>query len=469
MQKSVLSEVILSLSDKEIRELNKWLNSPAHNHREDAVDLFDFLIKSKNLPEKEVIWKAIFPKEPFDDAFLRQVMYFLLKAIEDYLVFKEYKKEPVRPVLSLASIYRRRHLDKPYRQALETAKRKLTETPFRNSEYHFDKFNVEQEQYFYSAAAKSVGDMNLQLVSNELDMAFVANKLRIACRMLSHQAIDKKATYDIGLLEPMLKMVEEKSMLDEVGVAVYYYGYRAITDRNEPAHFENLTRILNEHSASFPKPELRELYLLSINYCVSRINIGQEIFFSKAFDLYRKGFDLEVLVDEQDIVSKFIFTNTVYSAIKTKNYEWAESFIEKFSSRLEDKHRHSTVQFNLSRLYYERNDYDKAQILLREFEYDDMLMNVVAKIMLLKIYYKTGEYDALESLIEAVRSYLQRKEVMSQSYKNVFKNIIMLMKKLLHLNTYSKPQVEKFRKAVMETNPIQEQEREWFLQQINGK
>jgi tetratricopeptide (TPR) repeat protein len=287
--------------------------------------------------------------------------------------------------------------------------------------------------------------------------------------MLSHQAIDKKATYDIGLLEPMLKMVEEKSMLDEVGVAVYYYGYRAITDRNEPAHFENLTRILNEHSASFPKPELRELYLLSINYCVSRINIGQEIFFSKAFDLYRKGFDLEVLVDEQDIVSKFIFTNTVYSAIKTKNYEWAESFIEKFSSRLEDKHRHSTVQFNLSRLYYERNDYDKAQILLREFEYDDMLMNVVAKIMLLKIYYKTGEYDALESLIEAVRSYLQRKEAMSQSHKNVFKNIILLMKKLLHLNTYSKPQVEKFRKAVMETNPIQEQEREWFLQQINGK
>jgi hypothetical protein len=40
------------------------------------------------------------------------------------------------------------------------------------------------------------------------------------------------------------------------------------------------------------------------------------------------------------------------------------------------------------------------------------------------------------------------------------------MKKLLHLNPYSKTQVEKFRVAVKETNPIQEQERLWFLQQI---
>lgn len=469
MQKSVLYEVIQSLNDKEIRELNKWLKSPAHNHREDAVELFEYLVKNNSVTDKETIWKGIFPKEPFDDAFLRQVMYFLLKSIEDYLVFKEYKKEDVKPVLSLISIYRRRHLDKPFRQAVETGKRKLADSPLRNSEYHFDKFNLEQEQYFYAATYKATSDLNLQEVSDELDMAFVANKLRIACRMISHQALNKKASYKIGMLEPILDMVANSNMLNEVSVAVYYYGYKASTDRSEPSHFENLWRLLRENGALFPKAELRELYVLSINYCVGRINVGQEVYFQKAFDIYKKGFELETLVDEKDTVSKIIFTNSVYSAIKTKNFAWAEEFITKFSNRLEDKHRHSTVQFNLSRLYYEKGDYDKAQTLLREFEYDDMILNVVAKNMLLKIYYKTGEYDALESLIEAMRSFLQRKEVLSQTHKNVFKNIIMLMKKLLHLNPYSASQVEKFRKAVMETNPIQEQEREWFLQQISGR
>ncbi len=466
MQKSVLFEVIQSLNDKEIRELNKWLNSPAHNHREDAVSLFEYLAKNKNVVEKESIWKAIFPKQPFDDAFLRQVMYFLLRAIEDYFVFKEAKKEDVKPLLSLASVYRRRHLDKPFRQAAETARRKLADSPLRNSEYHFDKFNLEQEQYFFSVSARSTSDLNLQEVSDELDIAFVANKLRIACRMLSHQALNKTANYQIGLLEPMLAMIEQGRMMQEVGVAVYYYGYKASTDRNEPSHFENLWQLLRENGPAFPKAELRELYLLSINYCVSRINVGQETFFQKAFDIYKKGFEEEILVDEQNNVSKIIFTNSVYSAIKTKNFGWAEDFIAKFSIRLEDKHRHSTVQFNLSRLYYEKGDYDRAQTLLREFDYDDMILNMVAKTMLLKIYYKTGEFDAMESLLEAMRSFLQRKEVLGLSYKNVFKNIIMLMKKLLHLNPYSPAQVEKFRKAVQETSPIQEQEREWFLQQI---
>ena len=86
--------------------------------------------------------------------------------------------------------------------------------------------------------------------------------------------------------------------------------------------------------------------------------------------------------------------------------------------------------------------------------------------MLLKIYYILGEYDALESLIEAMRSFVQRKEALSTAHKALVKNIIQLMKKLLHLNPYSKTQVEKFRAAVKEANPIQEQERMWFLQQI---
>ena len=48
MQKSVLTEIVRALDKKEIRELNKWLQSPAHNQRQDVVRLFEFLLK--NLP-----------------------------------------------------------------------------------------------------------------------------------------------------------------------------------------------------------------------------------------------------------------------------------------------------------------------------------------------------------------------------------------------------------------------------------
>ena len=63
MQKSVLTEIVRALEKKEIRELNKWLQSPAHNQRQDVIKLFDFLVK--NLPngdegaEKAKAWKAV--------------------------------------------------------------------------------------------------------------------------------------------------------------------------------------------------------------------------------------------------------------------------------------------------------------------------------------------------------------------------------------------------------------------------
>ncbi|TNE59860.1 MAG: hypothetical protein EP344_08245, partial [Bacteroidetes bacterium] len=130
MQKSVLAEIVRSLSRKEIRDVQKWLQSPAHNQREDVIRLFDFLIKrlsanKDDAVEKRRAWKAVFPGEPFDDARIRQVMYFLLKSIEEYLVFEDNGRDQVRYRESLAKIYRLRKLDKAYRQAYRQGRDQL--------------------------------------------------------------------------------------------------------------------------------------------------------------------------------------------------------------------------------------------------------------------------------------------------------------------------------------------------------
>ncbi len=61
-------------------------------------------------------------------------------------------------------------------------------------------------------------------------------------------------------------------------------------------------------------------------------------------------------------------------------------------------------------------------------------------------------------------TYLQRKEALDPARKTAYKNMISLMKKLLHLNIFSKAQREKFRETVVKTSPLAE--REWLLKQI---
>lgn len=471
MQKSVLVEIVRSLNRKETREIHKWLQSPAHNLRDDVVQLFEYLNKVVHTDEaalaKETVWKALFVSEAFDDARIRQTMYFLLQTLEEYLAFTELSKDKVHIQTVLLKVYRNRQLERPFRLMMEAARKRQQTSMYRNVAFLNEQHVLEQEMYYHLVNQKWSMGLNLQETANALDQAYIADKLRISCRMLAHQSLYKKVEYDMGFLTSTLQYVEQNNLLREPAIAVYYYGYKTLTERENQQYFDELEKLILEKGSLFPVNELREIYLLAINYCVGRFNMsGDIIYASRAFTLFKKGFEDNVLL-ENGLISRFTFGNVIAFGLRLKEFAWVENFIEKFQHNIEEKFRRSAVHFNQSRLFFEKGDYDKAQRLLMQFEYDDMVLNIIAKTMLLKIYYEQGELDAFESLLESMRIYLQRKEALDSHRKAAYKNLVSIMKKLLHTNPYSKTQMEKLRKSVDETNPLME--REWLLAQISKK
>jgi len=467
MQKSVLTEIMLSLSKKEVRDLNKWLQSPSHNQREDVVILFDYLIRNverhETAYEKSLAWKAIFSNQPYDDAFMRQVMHFLLKAVEEYLVFTDFTNDRVQYQISLTRIYRKRKLEKSYKLAHRMGSDSLENQPLRNDWYLLSNFFLAQEEYENKMSITQNAPVNLQETADALEKWFIEERLRVSKDMLAHHRIYQKITYDHGLLEETLAYVEKKELLSEPSIAIYYFTYKALTNPSEESYFDKLEHLIHNEMGRFQHSEIRTLYLAALNYCVSKINQGRQDFASRAFVLYRKGLETHILL-ENDTVSRYTFGNAVGAALRNNEFDWAEKFIRDFQHHLDEKERNSIVNFNLSRVYFEQGDYDKAQDVLTRFEYDDMLFNIIAKTMLLKIYHEKEEFDAFESLLESMRTYLQRKEALDPARKTAYKNMISLMKKLLHLNIFSKTQKEKFKETVLKTNPLAE--REWLLKQI---
>lgn len=469
MQKSVLTEIIRSLEKKEIRELNKWLQSPAHNQRQDVVKLFDFLVK--NLPngdegtEKQRAWKAVFASQPYDDAYMRQVMYFLLKAIEEYLVFVNIENDRVLYQLSLSRIYRERKLEKAYRQAYRIGRESLEKQPLRDNYYLRNKFLFEQDYGQLTYVAQNVS-ANLQETADALEKWFLAEKLHISYAMLAHRSVYKTANYYDGMLDEVLEHCQKENLLEESAISVYYYAYKTFTNPSEESYFERLEYLIHNEREKFQHSEVRTLYLAALNYCVPKINQGRQDYYRKAFELYKKGVETGILMENGEL-SRYTFLNTVSSALKVLEYDWAETFIHQFQHYLEEKHRHGAVNFSLSRLFFEKGDYRKAQHFLTQFEYDDMLQNIVAKTMLLKIYFEGDDFDAFESLLESLRTYLQRKADLDATRKASYKNMISLMKKLLQLNIFSKSQKDSFRELVLSTNPLAE--RDWLLKQLERR
>ncbi len=471
MQKSVLLEIISSLDRKEVRDLNKWLQSPAHNQREDVVLLFDYLLKAvqdgQSNIEKEHAWKVVFPGEPFDDARMRQVMHFLLKALEEYLIYADHARDPVQYHINLARIYRQRKLDKAYRQAHRMGANHLESQPLRNGYYLMHRFHLEEEEYYYRMGISQNAAVNLQETADALENWFSAEKLRISNSMLAHHTVFQKASYDQGLLKQILQYATERNLLKEPAVRAYYYAYMAITHPSEEHYFDQFEDLIHDQCERlFSASEVLNLYRAALNYCAAKVNQGNLDYCRRALQFYRKGLDTGILIENNQI-TRYTFGNAVAFAIKIGEFNWAQQFVENYQHLLEEKHRESIVNFNLSRLFFEKGDYDQAQRLLTHFEYDDMLLNIIAKSMLLKIYYEIGELDAFESLLESMRIYLQRKEALDPTRKSAYKNMISLMKKLLNLNPYSKTQTERLQGLVLSTQPLME--RDWLLRQLEPR
>lgn len=456
------------LDKKEVKELRKWVNSPAHNQRQDVVGLFEYLMAGQHLfsekhLEKERAFQAIYPNKTYSDAEMRQVMHFLLRAVENFLVYNELLKDEVRTQTMLAKVYRKRQLPKQFQKAIETGREIQQQQPYRNHQYFENEYFLQFEQYTYLSGLGRNTPLNLQEVSDANDMAYLANKLQLSCIMLSHQAVFK-TTYQFKVLDELLSFLESNPVLLETSaIAIYYYQFKAMKNPAEESHYRHLKKEIFENGHLFPKEEMRVIYLLTINYCIGRINADKSDFLKESFDLYKQGLEENIFI-ENGVLSRFTFRNIVTAGLNLKEFDWVENFIHGYSSHLDDKYKESFIHFNQARLFFEKKSYDKAMKLFAQSDYDDFLMTLNARTMLLKMYYELDEFNALDSLLGSMNTYLQRKKVMGY-HKDNYKNIIQYSKKLLKLTHYDKAQIQKLKQEIEAANPLTE--RKWLLEQID--
>lgn len=467
MKKSRLVNIFRTLTKKEIRDLRKWLHSPAHNQREDTVRLFEYLVREGNLQNEEMLDKStIFPyvlpaEQGYDDAKMRQVMFFLLRSTEDFLVYEEFKSQSTEQNLLLTRALGKRKINSYFPKAVKNSLETLHKKKLRDKDFYRYNYEIKYENYEYQSKINRLGNFNLQEISDSFDIYYISLKLKQSCIMASHQKVFK-TEYDIGLLEEILNYVQSQKLYEVPAIGMYYFGYKSIVGSDGDASFRSLKQILQENEVSFLKTELGEIYLIAINYCIGKMNAGETEFIREAFELYKRGFESKILLTDGGI-SLYAFVNVTSIARSIKEYTWAENFIENYNQYLAKGYRQTTVLYCLAQLEYDKGNFEKAEKLFIRVEHPDILLNLSAKTFLLKMYYEAEELSVLESLLGSMRTYLRRKNFVGYHKQN-YKNIIKYTKKLVRVNPYSRADKTKLKNEVEQVSPLTE--RKWILAQL---
>lgn len=465
MQTSLVYELLQTFDKNALIRFGKWVRSPFFTHRAELGEMYSLLAqclyRRRPLPDKTTLFETVFPGRPYDDLLLRATLSDLKEQIEDFLIWQKLHADPVATRLALASALRERNLDRHFHKVLQKLEHTLEHSGEKNADHLRQLLDYQLEIAHFQTRTVRTGDLHLQEISHTLDTLYLAQKLRHACTQISHQAVFK-ADYDFGLLPNVLQSVETGGYIKLPAVAMYYYCYRFLTESYSLDWFQQFRAGLANDGHYFPVSELKNLYLLALNFCIRKINEGEEPFIREGWDLYREGLDKGFLL-ENGRLSGFTFNNVIAFGIKLKAFSEVEQFIRQYGDALEPGQRESFIHFNYARLEYSRRQFGAALLHLQKSDFKDLVNNLIAKTQLLKIYYELGEFDLLDSHLDSFRTFIRRSDV-SDYHRDNFSNIISFTKKLTMLLPGDAKARAKLLAEIQNTRVLSE--KEWLLEKL---
>ncbi len=282
--------------------------------------------------------------------------------------------------------------------------------------------------------------------------------MRHGCAALDKSKADFRPEL-LDFLPETLSAVAAGRYADVPVVQIYFHCYQVML-AGEDFHFQTLRTLLERHSSLFPAEEIRDVYLVAINYCIRRLNTGAREYVREALFLYRSGLERGILLDN-GLLPKATYQNIMQLALALDEWQWARQFLDDYRPALAPGERHNTYHFNLALWHFRKKEYAEAQDILRRVEFRDVYYNMDARRMMVRMYFDTGEVDALDSLLHSFRIYLQRHRNIGYHRELNF-NFVRYVQRLIQLEPGDDQGVEKLRRKILNEQYLAE--RDWLME-----
>ncbi len=422
------------------------------------------MFKTSSL-SKTRIWKRIFPDEPYSDARLRQTFHWALKATEAYLAWENGQRLPFHQQLGLAKELRRRNVAGPAGRSLQKAGQLQEKILVQNENYFRNQYNLELEREEHRTYYQLRDKPRFQEIADTLDLTYLIEKLKASWNMLFHQRV-YKTEYSVRFLDEVVNYVEQFDLEAYPVLAIHYYGYRGLVEDDASGATISLLRdTVEKHGDLLSRVDLRYVILMAINLCISNMNQGRDPYVRESFEWYRLGFSKKVITQD-NLLTRATYLNVITIGLRLQEYDWIKRFIDIQTDQLEEDIRENTESFARARLAYEQKDYDTSMPLLAQVDFKHPVYNIVAKTLQLKIYYEIDEYDAMDSQLDSMTTYLRRK-TLSDLHKDNFGNIVRLVRRMSRLAPGDREKKAALKTQIETTSPLTE--KKWLLEQLEKR
>lgn len=474
MQNLKLAELIEKLSSAEFRRLGDFIRSPFFNKNANALSLYTLLEKIHSVQTsgkltKEDIHNKIYPDREYNDSKIRSLISDFKKLTEKFLAIIECEKETGVIKNSLLNGFSERNMSKNFDAMSNEVFNDLKKEFNKNSYYYYDRLRFEHLVLEHRGTNIEVNlDNEYFKLSDDIDYFYFAAKLELINSLLSRKY------HVLGSLKVNIKFIEEiilfiKENINEIkkdNPIIYseYLILMMMTSEGNDRYFHELQTFVLKNIGKYNIYELEQVYYPLINYGFNKVAMGENEYLSNIFDIY-KTFERKDFYAEKKVFQDIDFISIIIIGLRLKKTSWVEMFYSNYKDKLKDEFKDDTTNLAKAMISFSKKDYNSAIEQLNKVNYNNSYYYLKSKETLIQIYYEQKQYENLQSLIDATKHYLKRRQgVLSihyERYLKFLKFVNMLLRAKLKDNTETvilKKEIKGSSNAIA---------REWLLEKIS--
>ncbi len=473
MKETKFYQFMSSLSPVEMNRLTKFMESPYFNKNEKLLKIY-YAVESNIRDTKPTelskiaIWDQIYPQVKYEDEKFRKHCSQLMDLAEDWLAQEVYESDRLLKSKFLLQAVFEKKLDNLFSGSTNSAKLTLSKEPLRHSNFYLHNFEIESLLYKIErhddarVSKKNLEKINFDVISKNLDIFYISEKLKYYCSILSWKAVSN-LNIDISFSEDLLNLAKSNEYNEIPSIKIYLTIFFTFVDGNNEEHFYNLKALFVKYISIFPIDEAKNIFDSALNFAIRRINQRDEKYNYETFELYQYGLENNILFIN-DQLSHLTFKNIVTSALLLKEFDWTEKFISEYSTKLDPKFRENAITYNTANFLFSKGNYKELLKTLQSIHYDEIFYNLHSKAWLLKAYYELDEIQVLSSFLDSFDIFLTRNKEISKIQKSIYQTQIKFTKKLINSVDKSKQELLRFKQEVEKSTFVG---KPWLLEKID--
>ncbi len=476
MRKKKIHQALQGLDIYQLNAFKKFIISPYFNQNEKITEYFLLLERtlrneeSLDLLKDEEVWKNL-TKEKYENVKFRKLSSDLYRLFEKFLSQKALENDDNYQLLLQSRYAKNINSEVVHSDINRKIELNLKKTNAVSSNKILESFLLKKDLYGlkieYEKKHKSYkGDIvtSLKDLEYDLDKFYLIEKLRIYSTLLSWSRLSK-IELNYNKFERFISRIATDLFKNVPAIKIYNIIYQLQTKDEARESFLELKELIKQHKYDFELEELKNIYEAAISYCIHKLNQGDESMNRQIFDLYQEALKDDVFL-KNDELSPTTFRNVVAVALRLKEFEWTESFIHKFSLKLNIKYQENALNFNLARLHFYQGNFWDSISNLQLVSYDDVWYNLNSRTLLLACYYELDEQEVLDSQLSSFQVFIRRERSLGNR-KNNYLNLIKFLKKLVKVPTNKNSKLLQLKDQVIETKGVVN--KQWLLEKVDEK